>query len=155
MTFQSISIRAYRKYLSILLLLFVGLIINAQDATLTAISNPKGAPSAMKMSELKSIMKGEKQRWSDGTKVSIVLMKTNTEAGELTCQKIYNMSGDKVKRFWLGLSFSGKADAPTFCNSVAELESIVAQTPGAIGIIDKVSISTGIKIIMVEGKNSF
>ena len=155
MTFQTFNIRVNRKYLSILLLLFAGFIINAQEPTLTAISNPKGAPPTLKMSDLKSIMKGEKQRWSDGTKVSIVLMKTNTSTGEITCQKIYNMSADKVKRFWLGLSFSGKADAPTFCNSIAELEAIVAQTPGAIGVIDKTSTGTGIKIIMVDGKNSF
>src|SRR5678815_6055920 len=96
MTFQTFSIPVYRKFLSILLLLFAGLIINAQDATLTAISNPKGAPGTMKMSDLKSIMKGEKQRWGDGTKVSIVLMKTNTSTGEITCQKIYSMSGDKA-----------------------------------------------------------
>jgi len=155
MTFQTFSMWVNRKYLSILLLLFAGLNLNGQEATLTAISHPRGAPSTMKMSDLKSIMKGEKQRWSDGTKVSIVLMKTNTSTGEVTCQKIYSMSADKVKKFWLGLSFSGKADAPTFCNSIAELESIVAQTPGAIGIIDKVSAGTGIKIIMVDGKNSF
>jgi hypothetical protein len=155
MIFQTFSIPEYKKYLSILVLLFAGLIANAQEATLTAISNPKGAPSTMKMSDLKSIMKGEKQRWSDGTKVNIVLMKTNTSTGEITCRKIYSMSSDKVKRYWLGLSFSGKADAPIFCNSIAELESIVAQTPGAIGIIDKISTGTGIKIIMVDGKNSF
>ena len=155
MTFQTFSILLPRKYLSMLLLLFAGLNINAQEATLTAIGHPRGAPTTMKMSDLKSIMKGEKQRWSDGTKVSIVLMKTNTSTGEITCQKIYSMSGDKVKRFWLGLSFSGKADAPTFCNSIAELETIVAQTPGAIGIIDKTTAGTGIRIIMVDGKNSF
>ena len=155
MTFKTFSVLLCRKYLSILLLLFAGLNINAQETTLTAIGHPRGAPTTMKMSDLKSIMKGEKQRWSDGTKVSIVLMKTNTSTGEITCQKIYSMSGDKVKRFWLGLSFSGKADAPTFCNSIAELETIVAQTPGAIGIIDKASTGSGIRIIMVDGKNSF
>jgi hypothetical protein len=155
MTFQPFSKSVYRKYLSILLLLLAGFIANAQETTLTAISNTKGAPSTMKMSELKSILKGEKQRWNNGTKVSIVLMKTTTPVGESTCNKIYNMSSDKVKRFWLGLSFSGKADAPIFCNSVAELESIVSQTPGAIGIIDKVSTGTGIKVIAVDGKNSF
>jgi hypothetical protein len=109
----------------------------------------------MKMSELKTVLKGEKQRWSDGTKVSIFLMKTTTPVGQTTCQKIYNMSGDKVRRFWLEQSFSGKADAPTFCNSVAELESLVSQNPGSIGIVDKGSGSAGIKTIMIDGKNSF
>jgi hypothetical protein len=155
MTCQPFSISVYRKCLSVLLLLLIVLMTNAQETTLTVISNTKGAPSEMKMAELKSVLKGEKQRWSDGTKVSIALMKTTTPVGQTTCQKVYNMSGDKVKRFWLGLSFSGKADAPTFCNSVAELESFVAQNPGAIGILDKVSAVTGIKTIVVDGKNSF
>ena len=155
MTFQIFSIRVYRKFLSILLLLFAGLNIHAQDATLTAISNPKGAPATMKMSELKSIMKGEKQRWSDGTKVSIVLMKTNTATGEITCQKIYNMSGDKVKRFWLELSFAGNADAPTFCSTTEELVTFVSQNPGAIGVLDKPSTITGIKTTEIDGKSTF
>src|SRR5258706_11003573 len=126
MTGQAFRISAYGKYLSAVLLLSGGLFANAQDIPLTVVSNTKGAPSKMKMSELKSVLKGEKQRWSDGTKVSIVLMKTTTPVGQTTCQKIYNMSGDKVKRFWLELSFGGKADPPTFCNSIAELASFVS-----------------------------
>ena len=109
----------------------------------------------MKMSELKSILKGEKQRWSDGTKVTIALMKTTTPVGQTTCQKIYNMSGDKVKRYWLELSFEDKADPPTFCNSIAELESFVSQNPGAIGVLDRVPVGAGIKPITIDGKNSF
>jgi len=155
MTFRPFNILVYKKYLSIVLLLITSVIVKGQETILIAISNTKGAPSTMKMTELKSVLKGEKQRWNDGTKVSIVLMKTNTPVGEATCQKIYNMSGDKVKRFWLGLSFSGKADAPIFCNSISELETIVAQTPGAIAILDKISISTNTKTIVVDGKNSF
>jgi len=150
-----LNISISRKLFSVLLILYVGLNLSAQENMLTVISNSKGAPAQLKMSELKSIMKGEKQRWSDGTKLTIVLMKTNTPVGLNTCSKIYNMSGDKVKRFWLGLSFSGKAEAPTFCNTVEELESIISQTPGAIGILDVVSGNANIKTIQIDGKNSF
>jgi len=155
MTSQSLRISACRKYLSVFLLLFAGYIAAAQEPTLTVISNTTGAPSEMKMSELKSIMKGEKQRWSDGTKVHIALMKTTTPVGQSTCQKIYNMSGDKVKRFWLELSFAGNADAPTFCSTVEELVTFVSQNPGAIGILDKASSTAGIKTTEIDGKNSF
>jgi hypothetical protein len=155
MTCQSNIISVCRKGLSVLLLLCIGLLAKSQDTTLTVISNIKGAPSTLKMSELRSILKGEKQRWSDGTKVSIVLMKTSTPIGQTTCQKVYNMSGDKVRRFWLELSFGGKADPPTFCNSIAELESVVAQNSGAIGVLDKVSVSNGIKTIQIDGKSFF
>lgn len=155
MTFQPISKSVYRKYLSILLLLFAGFISNAQEASLSVIGNNKGAPSTIKMNALKSILKGEQQRWKDGTKVTIVLMKTSTSIGESTCKKIYNMSGDMVKRFWLGLSFSGRATAPIFCNSISELESIVSDTPGAIGITNNASTGSGFQLITVDGKMTF
>jgi hypothetical protein len=152
-------ISAFRRYfsvfLSLFLLLSVGYSAKAQEATLTVISNTTGAPSEMKMSELKSVLKGEKQRWGDGTKVHIALMKTTTPVGQTTCQKIYNMSGDKVKRFWLELSFAGNADAPTFCSTTEELVTFVSQNPGAIGVLDKPSTIAGIKTTEIDGKSSF
>ncbi|ERR1044072_1128170 len=149
------SLTVCRKYLPVLLLLTIGLVTRAQDIPLTVIGNVTGVPSQMKSSELVSVLKGEKLRWSDGTKVSIYIMKTSTPVGQNTCKKIYNWSGDKVKRYWLELSFSGKADAPTFCNTVDELESYVSQNPGAIGIVDRGSSSNGVKTILIDGKNPF
>jgi hypothetical protein len=107
------------------------------------------------MAELRTILKGERQRWPDGTKVHIALMKTTTPIGKNTCERIYNMSGDKVKRFWLELSFAGNADPPTFCNTVDELEAYVAQNPGAIGVLDKFSGAAGTKVTAIDGKTTF
>ena len=149
------SFTVCRKCLPVLLLLAIGFAAGAQDMQLTVIGNVTGAPSQMRSSELVSVLKGEKQRWSDGTKVTIYIMKTTTPIGQSTCKRIYNWSGDKVKRYWLELSFSGKADAPTFCNSVEELESYVAQNPGAIGIVDRSSSSNGVKMILIDGRNPF
>lgn len=109
----------------------------------------------MKMGELRSVMKGERQRWNDGTKVNIFLMKTTTDLGKVTCDKVYKMSGDKVKRFWLELTFGGRANAPTFCNSTDELESLVSQNPGSIGILDKSNGKKDTKVILIDGKDSF
>ena len=72
---------------------------------LTVISNDKGAPAELKLSDLKSIFLGERQRWRNGNKISIALMKTSTPAGTYTCKKIYDMSSDDLKKFWLALVF--------------------------------------------------
>ena len=50
--------------------------------------------------------------------------------------------------------FQGKAAAPNFFNSAAELENFVAQNPGAIGILDQVADNNEIITIEVEGKKS-
>jgi hypothetical protein len=121
--------------------------------TLTVISNAVGAPPELKMMQLQSILKGEKQRWKDGTKVVIALMKTNTPVGSVTSKRIYNMSGDQLNKYWLRLVFQGTADAPTFFNSMDELEAFVAQTPGAIGVTGQPPANAS-RIITVDGKKS-
>ena len=81
-------------------------------------------------------------------------MKANTAAGKNTSKKIYGMSSDELNKFWLALVFQGKAQAPSFFNSAADLENFVAQNPGAIGILDQVDPNDDIKTVMVEGKKS-
>lgn len=141
----------------ILSIFFLGLIfpstLSAQNNQLTIIGNAKSVPSEMDMNQLKSVLKGEKQRWNDGTKVVIALMKTNTNVGTNTCEKIYNMTGNELNKYFLALVFQGKVKAPTFFNTVNDLETYVAQTPGAIGVLDKANDKLLITV-RVDGKNS-
>ena len=143
-----------KKYRGIVMLCFVLFLstgnIKAQDE-LTVIGNSKGVPAQMKMNQLVSVLRGERQRWSDGTKVVIALMKTNTAVGMTTLKKVYNMTENEFNKKWLALVFQGKADAPTFFNSVTELENFVSQTPGAIGVLNNVS-NNATRSITVEGK---
>ena len=55
--------------------------INAQNEQLVIIGNAASVPSEIDMNRLKSVLKGEKLRWNDGSKVSIALMKTSTPIG--------------------------------------------------------------------------
>lgn len=143
----------------VLLPILISLLMNAaysQDINLLVIGNQKGAPSMMKFSELKSVFMGEKQRWPNGAKINIALMKTNNPVGKITSDRVYDMSSDELNKFWLALVFQGKASAPNFFNSVPELESYVEQNPGAIGIINESeSLPPDIKTILVDGKKFF
>jgi hypothetical protein len=143
------------KYGFLTACLLLSLAGSAQQTTLTAIGNVSGAPESMKQSELKAIMMGEKQRWKNGKRIIIALMKTNTALGKATSTKIYDMSGDELNKYWLSLVFQGKAQAPVFFTSVADLQNFVAQNPGAIGIIDKPVAGTEVRSVMIDGKPSF
>ena len=134
----------------VIFLLYDTLPTQAQDVNLVVIANGKGAPSEMKMTQLKATMKGEKLRWPDGSKVIIALMKSNTPVGTNTSKKIYNMSADELNKYWLALVFQGKADAPNFFNSESELEDFISQTKGAIGVVSQAAPSN--KAIIIDGK---
>ena len=140
------------KFLFTIVLLFGINNAKAQHPGLVVISNPKGSPASLKWSELKSILLGEKQRWRNGNKVVIALMKTNTDVGKSTSERIYNMTPDEVKKYWLALVFQGKADAPVFFSSASELQAFVAENPGAIGVVDQVLPNFNTLVVTVDGK---
>ena len=140
----------YRFVFSLLLLGCCRGPAHAQDMNLVVIGNGNGVPADLKLVQLKSTMKGEKLRWPDGSKVVIALLKSTTPIGQNTSKKIYNMSANELNKYWLALVFQGKADAPNFFNSEAELEEFVAQTTGAIGVVNQPA--TGNKTITIDGK---
>lgn len=138
----------------LLFMLSIHISTKAQNENLTIITNDKGAPAELKFSDLKSILMGEKQRWRNGNKITIALMKTNTPAGNSICKKIYDMSSDELKKYWLALVFDGKADGPVFLNSAAEVQNFVAENPGAIGVIDQQQTVAATHIVLIDGKKT-
>jgi hypothetical protein len=140
---------------NIVLTFFLGLLtsslVSAQNDSLTVIGNNVSVPSEMDFKQLKSVLRGEKLRWNDGKQVKIALMKSNTPIGKETCNRIFNMSPNELNKYFLALVFQGKIKAPTFFTSPKELSTFVAQTPGAIGVIDTTDDST-LTIITVNGK---
>jgi hypothetical protein len=127
----------------------------AQDNNLVVIGNQSGVPAEIKMNELKAVFRGERQRWSDGTKVVIAMIKTTTPLGNAISEKIYSMNGDEVRGFWAGISFAGKFDPPNVFNTESEVEIFVSQNPGAIAILDRITATPDVKTILVSGKKTF
>ncbi len=136
-------------------MLCISVLADAQETTLVAVGNPTGVPSDIKLTELKSILLGEKQRWKNGSRIIIALMKTNTLVGKNTSSRMYDMTGDQLNKYWLALVFQGKAQAPSFFSSTNDLQNFVAQTQGAIGIVDKPIIDGELRGILVNGQKTF
>ncbi len=130
-----------------------GFSLQAQDKSLVAIANQTGAPASLKMSELKAVMMGEKERWKSGNRIRVALLKTNTPLGKKIAETVLDMSADELNRYWLGLVFQGKAQAPAFFSTIAELETFVSQNPGAIGISSRQPALEEIRVVPIDGQN--
>jgi hypothetical protein len=144
------------RFLFILCMLLASMTAKTQETTLVVVGNQSGGtPAGMKLSELRSVLKAETQRWANGNRIVIALMRPNTTIGKNTSSKLYDMSGDELNKFWMSLVFQGKAPPPKFFNTTSELEDYVAQNPGAIGVIDQLLANNDVKIIAIDGKNQF
>jgi ABC-type phosphate transport system substrate-binding protein len=126
-----------------------------EEPAITVIANEKGAPSTLTMRELKAVLEGQKQRWGDGSKISIAFMKASTPVGNATASKVMRMTGDQLNKFWLALVFQGKAKAPVFFTSAADLENYVSTNTGAIGVIDGSYSVKHARVVSIDGKRSF
>jgi hypothetical protein len=155
MSIQAFTYGHIIKYSLIGILLSCCLSARSQDTTLVAIGNQVGVPAEIKMSELKAVFRGERQRWGNGTKVVIAMIKSTTPLGNVISEKIYSMNGDEVRGFWAAISFAGKFDPPNVFNTSAEVEIFVSQNPGSIAILNKPSTTADIKTILVSGKKTF
>lgn len=132
-------------------LLLVSVSVAAQDIPLNVVGNPGSVPEQMDMNRLRSVLKGEQLRWDNGIAVKIALMKTNTPVGSYTCRRVYNMSANDLNKYFLAQVFQGKVKAPMFFTSESELESYVARTPGAIGVLQNTSEGE-VNILLIDGK---
>jgi len=147
------------RRLSLLLTLLAGLAVlpgrawAQADSRLAVIISPQGTSGDLSASDFRKIITGEKQRWPSGTKVSIALMKTTNAVGEATARQVFRMSGNELNKYWLALVFQGRAKAPQFFASEADLATFVRDTPGAIGIVSQPAVKDS-KVAAVDGKDT-
>jgi ABC-type phosphate transport system substrate-binding protein len=86
--------------------------------------------------EIHSIFKGNKNYWDNGNSVSIVLvLNDEDEKSKYVAEQIYNKSVLSVKKYWLGLVFQGRFEAPVFVSNNEEVLEVLKKNTGAIGIL--------------------
>jgi hypothetical protein len=155
---MSIRCLKYGKYIKFCLtgiLMSAMISVHAQETPLVAIGSLTGVPSDISMNELKAVFHGERQRWPDGTKVVIAMIKSTSPLGNEISKKVYSMSGDEVRGFWARISFAGKFDPPNVFNTETEVETFISQNPGSIAILEKVNTMPEVKTVLVGGKKTF
>ena len=128
--------------------------VSQGDIALSVIANSKGAPSEISFSKLKSVFRGEQQRWKDGSKVTLALMKTNTPTGDEIAKRLLGMTSKELNKYFLAQVFQGKMSSPQFFDSEEELISYIKNNEGSIGILSSKNIG-GLNPILVDGKKTF
>lgn len=65
---------------------------------------------------------------------------------------VLNMSGDRVKRHWIGIVFAGSgATPPKSVTDAKELRDFVKHRRGAIGFVDARAVDPSVKVLAVDG----
>ena len=137
-----------RRHWLIPLLLFVSLsVVGAQAKQLAVVVNKANTTTNLSAADLAKIFKLENRKWADGTNVILILRDPSTPEMQTALQKLYKMTADEFKTL-----LATHRGSILIVKSEEELLRFVSATPGAIGLVDVFSISSGINVIKVDGK---
>jgi hypothetical protein len=107
----------------------------------------------MTLAELVKVCKGQTQRWPDGKPVSFVTRDVGAPEMKMVLDRIYGMSKDDAKATILKANHTRiNHPAVILVDSDDAVVKEVESTPGAVGLVDVYSISSGVSVLKVGGK---
>ena len=112
------------------------------------ISNSSVTESTLSKKDVSSIYLGKKSSWSNGSKISFVVLEGETH--EAFLKNYVGKSESQFNTFWKKQVFTGKGTPPRKLDSEKAMVDFVAGTAGAIGYVSSGTDVSNVKIISIN-----
>jgi hypothetical protein len=103
--------------------------------------------------ELQKVFLGERDRWTNGRRVTTVMRERGSPEREFVLNALYGMAERDFERHWLQVQFTGEVQSPPKILSSAEgMKRFVFNVSGAIGYLRADELDDSVKVIRVDGR---
>ena len=120
---------------------------------LAVVSNKTNSVQELTIPELVKICKGQTTRWPDGKPMTFIMMAPDSPEMRTFVQKVYDVTATEVNSLIAAANHERKNHpAVVVVNSPEAVVQGVESTPGAVGVVDVYSITSGVTVIKVAGK---
>ena len=117
---------------------------------IAVIINPHNPEDGLALEDLRHLYLGVRSAFPNRAPVLLLAL---PGISERFYARALQMSGDEVRRYWIGLVFSGdSAVPPKEVTNVGELKRLVARHPGAVGFIPAGDADSTVRVVAIEGK---
>jgi hypothetical protein len=129
-------------------------IANAKEVAL--IANKGNGLQSITLTELAKACKGQTNRWPDGKPVTVVILDPGSAEMKIVLQKVYELKPEDVRALIVTANH-GRANHPAIVVAASEEDLVrkVEAIPGAIGLVDVYSITSGVTVVKIAGKHPF
>ena len=100
-------------------------------------------------SEVRDIFSARKQYWPDGTKITVYVLESNSDAHRDFCRQVLKMFPYQLERLWNQIIYSGQGERPKTLATQTEVLEAVASTPGAVGYAYQGTWSQDVREVIV------
>lgn len=125
----------------------------ARAGDVAVVVHPSVKVDDVTFAELKKILLGDRQFWTKGEQVLLIVRAPIAEERTVLLEKVYEMSEAQFKQYWVGKVFRAEASSgPKVVISNEKAVELVAVLPGAIALVNVDDVPEGLKILKVDGK---
>jgi ABC-type phosphate transport system substrate-binding protein len=117
----------------------------------SVVVNKDNPATSISKTQLRKMMLGEVASWPGGAKLIVLMGPAGDSARGAALKQICGMSESDYAHETLQASFAGGGKSPVkTLPSTAAVRSVVALTPGGLGIVDGTQGGSGLKILPIE-----
>jgi phosphate transport system substrate-binding protein len=129
-------------------------VARAQDSEPIAIVVNRNNPlSEISLADLRRVFRGQRTRWSNGRRVTLVMRDAGAPERDALIQSLYGLDEAQYRRTFLQAVFSGEApEAPKTLASTNGVLRFVYNVPGAIGYVKARDAGPSVKTLRVDGR---
>lgn len=135
------------------MLLFVALALRSLTIfaeEVAVISHPQVPVQTLSHNALRSIFGMRLRAWPDRQGIRVFVLDDAHPLHERFAKDYLSVFPQQLRRAWDRLIYSGTGQAPTTVDSEAAMLEAVAETPGAIGYVDKNRLPASRAVMRIE-----
>ena len=107
----------------------------------------------LSLSEIRKVLFGERQFWSSGLRVTLLIQAPAAREREVVLRTIYRMSDAEFKQYWIAKVFRAEANnSPKIVLSNEQALELLNIIPGSVAFVDSTAVPKGVKILKIDGK---
>ena len=143
---------SYSGFIFFLVAVSTAVAADAASVQVAVVVHPDNELSNLSSRDLERTFLLRQQRWSTGRRIYLLMREEGSVSKDIVLEKIYRMTSDQLKRFWLAKIYRGEMTSfPKTLRSDESVLRFVSQAPNAIGFIDATRSDERVKVLRIDG----
>ncbi len=129
------------------IILSIVLISSALLADIAVVVNPGSGVDALSDSQVKKIFMAKTKKFPNGSAVVPIDQNSDNAAYATFYDKVAGKSPSKMNKYWVKLTFTGKAEAPKKVGGDSDVINLIKGNKNMVGYVDSSAVTSDVKVV--------
>jgi len=129
------------------IILSLSLITSALLADISVVVNPQNSTDSLTDTQVKKIFMAKSKKFPNGNKTVVIDQTSDNTAYATFYKKVAGKSPSKMNKYWVKLTFTGRAEAPKKVGGDSDVIAQVSGNKNMIGYVNSNAVTDNVKVV--------